>query len=90
MTVLLLKHEALVALGGDLGETPEVVGAAQIYAELAVLARDVSPLVPRVGEGIERLVGDLGDLAVPVLLGVGLDAKELLCVIAHHRPHHLG
>ena len=37
LTVLRLEHEALVALGGDLGEAPEVVGTAQVHAELAVL-----------------------------------------------------
>ena len=54
--------------------------------ELAVLARDVGPRVPGVGEGVERLVGQLGDLFVPDLLGVGSrfdSAQTLFAQIAH-------
>ena len=69
--MFLLEYEALVALDNDLGEAPEIVRAARIHAELTVLTRDVGSYVPRVGEGVERLVGDPGDLAVPALRGVG-------------------
>src|SRR5438874_327225 len=68
---LLLENETLVALGGDLGEALEVEGAAQMYTELAGLAWDVGPRVPGVGEGVERLVGERGDLSIPTLLCVG-------------------
>ena len=54
----------------DLGEALEVEGTAQVHAELAGFARDVGPCVPRVGEGIERCVGEVGDLLIPNLLSL--------------------
>ena len=65
-------------MGGDLGEALEVEGAAQVHAELAGLAWDVSPRVPRVGEGIERRVSELGNLSVPAPLISAYHSKTWL------------